>query len=79
MLPSVPTLLRICLTLQITPDALMGFSPLASLQHAPGATPVPPGLEDNPDTRRLLRHLARLNRSRIQLLVKVAAELLAQR
>jgi transcriptional regulator with XRE-family HTH domain len=79
LLPSVPTLLRLCLTLQSTPDALMGFSPLPSPQHAFETTPVPPGLEDNPDTRRLLRHLAHLNRARIQLLVKVATGLLAQR
>ena len=79
MLPSVPTLLRLCLTLQSTPDALMGFSPLPSPQHAPEATPVPSGMEDNPDTRRLLRLLGRLNRPRIQLLVKVPAGLLARR
>jgi transcriptional regulator with XRE-family HTH domain len=79
LLPSVPTLLRLCLTLQSTPDALMGFSPLPSPQHAPEATPVPPGLEDNPDTRRLLRHLAQFNRTRIQLLVQVAANLLPRR
>jgi hypothetical protein len=79
MLPSVPTLLRMCLALQITPDALMGFSSLPAPRHAHEASPVPPGLDDNPDTRRLFRHLARLDRSRIQLLVKVTAELLARR
>jgi hypothetical protein len=79
MLPSVPTLLRLCLTLQSTPDALMGFSALPPPQHAPEASPVPPGLEETPDTRRLLRLLGRLNRARIQLLVKVAAELLTRK
>jgi transcriptional regulator with XRE-family HTH domain len=79
LLPSVPTLLRLCLTLQCTPDALMGFSPSRPPQHAPEATPMPPGLEDNPDTRRLLRHLAQFNRTRIQLLVKVAAAMRARR
>lgn len=79
LLPSVPTLLRLCLTLQCTPDALMGFSPLHSPQHAPEATPMPTELEDNPDTRRLLRHLAQFNRARIQLLVKAAAAMLARR
>lgn len=79
MLPSVPTLLRLCLTLGSTPDELMGFSPLPPPQHAREASPVPPGLEDTPDTRRLLRLLGHLNRSRIQLLVKVATGLLPRR
>jgi transcriptional regulator with XRE-family HTH domain len=79
MLPSVPTLLRLCLTLQSTPDVLMGFAPLPAPRQAHEASPVPPGLPDDEDTRRLLRLLAHLNRKRIQLLVKVAQGLLAPR
>ncbi|MDC0711718.1 helix-turn-helix transcriptional regulator [Stigmatella sp. ncwal1] len=79
MLPSVPTLLRLCLTLQSTPDVVMGFAPLPAPRHAHEASPLPPGLHDDEDTRRLLRLLARLNRKRIQLLVKVAQGLLAPR
>lgn len=79
LLPSVPTLLRLCLTLQSTPDALMGFSPLPPPQHAPEPSPVPPGLVDTPDTRRLLRLLGRLQGLQLKLILRLVIALVAER
>jgi transcriptional regulator with XRE-family HTH domain len=78
MLPSVPTLLRLCLTLRSTPDELMGFSPLPPPQHASEASPVPPGMRDTPDMRRLLRYLGRLDGRKVRLLSQLTT-ILARR
>ncbi len=75
-LPSVSTLLRLCLILGSGPHELMGFSPVAPWQEASGAGTVPPGLNDTPEKRRLLRLLARLDSPRIKALVRLAAFLL---
>jgi transcriptional regulator with XRE-family HTH domain len=73
MLPSVPTLLRMCLALRSNPDELMGIAP----RHAgPGDSPyvedVPSSLDDTPEMRRLLRSLRRLQRPQIKLMHLVA-------
>ncbi len=77
-LPSVPTLMRVCLTLGSGPDELMGFAPMVERprQDDPRASTVPPGLNDTPEKRRLLRLLARLDRPRLILLSRLAAFLL---
>jgi transcriptional regulator with XRE-family HTH domain len=76
MMPSVPTLLRLCLILGCGPHELMGFSELEPAQSVPGASMVPPGLKDTPEKRRLLHRLARLDRPRIRALARLAALLL---
>lgn len=76
MLPSVPTLLRMCLILGSGPHELMGFTEVGPGQIAPGANTVPPGLSDTPEKRRLLRCLARLDSPRIKALARLVALLL---
>ncbi|WP_245767825.1 helix-turn-helix domain-containing protein [Stigmatella erecta] len=76
VLPSVPTLLRLCLILGSGPHELMGFAEVEPRQQAPGTNTVPPGLIDTPEKRRLLRRLARLDRPRITILSRLAALLL---
>jgi transcriptional regulator with XRE-family HTH domain len=77
MLPSVPTLLRLCLALRCTPDELMGMAP----RHTkPGesawAEDVPSELDDTPEMRRLLRSLRRLKRPQIKLMHLVATAII---
>ncbi|HEX8703145.1 MAG TPA: helix-turn-helix transcriptional regulator [Myxococcaceae bacterium] len=76
MLPSVPTLLRLCLILGSGPHELMGFAEMEPEQRAPGTNTVPPGLNDTPEKRRLLRRLARLDSPRIKALARLVALLL---
>jgi transcriptional regulator with XRE-family HTH domain len=73
MLPSVPTLLRLCLILGSAPNELMGFAEVAPGQSAPGALPVPPGLHNTPEKRRLLRRLVRLDSPKIKALARLVA------
>jgi hypothetical protein len=77
-LPSVPTLMRVCLTLGSGPDELMGFAAMVERpqQDDPRVSKVPPGLNKTPEARRLLRLLARLDRPRIRLLSRLVAFLL---
>lgn len=77
MTPSVPTLMRLCLALGSGPHELMGFAPMAP--QAPGASTVPPGLKDTPEERRLLRLLARLNRPRLRVVLRLVALLVPGR
>jgi hypothetical protein len=51
----------------------MGFSKLEPLQNAPGASTVPPGLNDTPEKRRLLRRRARLDSPKIKALARLVA------
>jgi transcriptional regulator with XRE-family HTH domain len=76
MLPSVPTLLRLCLILGTGPHELMGFSPVEPSQSAPGASTVLPGLNNTPEKRRLLRRLTRLDSPRLKALSRLVALLL---
>jgi transcriptional regulator with XRE-family HTH domain len=76
MMPSVPTLMRLCLVLGSGPHELMGFSPVDPSHSAPGASAVSPGLNDTPEKRLLLRRLARLDRPRIKVLSRLVALLL---
>jgi len=79
VMPSVPTLLRLCMTLGSGPHELMGFSELGPLQSAPGASWVLPSLSNSPETRRLLHRIQRLNSPRIKLLSRLAAFLLLRK
>lgn len=79
VMPSVPTLLRLCLILGSGPHELMGFSELGPSQSVHGACTMPPGLNDTPEKRRLLRLLARLNRPRIKFVSRLVALLVPDR
>jgi hypothetical protein len=76
VLPSVPTLLRLCLILGSGPHELMGFSEVEPGQSIPRASTVPPSLSDTPEKRRLLRRLARLDSPRINALARLVVLLL---
>lgn len=80
VMPSVPTLLRVCLTLGCGPHELMGFAPLGPPQPPPpGASMLPPGINDTPEKRRLLRRLACLDRPQVKTLSRLVGFLLPAR
>jgi transcriptional regulator with XRE-family HTH domain len=79
VMPSVPTLMRVCLTLGCGPHELMGFSRMEPPQNTPGASMLPPGISDTPEKRRLLRRLARLDSPQIKTLSRLVAFLLPGR
>ncbi|WP_224244883.1 helix-turn-helix transcriptional regulator [Hyalangium gracile] len=78
MLPSVPTLLRLCVALRSGPDELMGLAPRNGSGESPWADEVPSGLDDTPEMRRLLRSLRRLKRPQIKLMHLVATAIIAR-
>jgi len=79
VMPSVPTLMRMCLTLGCGPDELMGFSPVEPPQNSPGASMLPPGVNDTPEKRRLLRGLVQLESPQVKTLSRLVAFLLPAR
>ncbi|WP_225413292.1 helix-turn-helix transcriptional regulator [Stigmatella hybrida] len=75
-LPSISTLFRLCITLHMGPNELMGFVPLRGLPgRASWAREVPPALAETPETRRLLILLGRLTRLQLRLMLRVVASL----
>ncbi|MDY7230023.1 helix-turn-helix transcriptional regulator [Hyalangium rubrum] len=77
MLPSVPTLLRLCVALRSGPHELMGMAPIDdSPENSPWAGEVPEGLDDTPEMRKLMRSLRRLTRSQLKLLHLVASAII---
>ena len=78
MLPSLPTLLRLCVALRSGPHELMGFAPVASLPQA-AQLEVPPELEPTPEMRRLLRLLGRLQGLQVKLILRLVVSLVAER
>jgi DNA-binding XRE family transcriptional regulator len=70
MLPSVPTLFRLCMALRSGPHELMGFASVASLPQA-AQLAVPPELADTPETRRLLRLMGRLQGLQLKLILRL--------
>lgn len=81
LLPSVPTLFRLCLALQSGPHELLGFSPVSrSGTKASGVDlKVPRSLGDTPEIRRLMRRLSRLERSQLRLVQLIVASLVERR
>jgi DNA-binding XRE family transcriptional regulator len=77
MLPSVPTLYRLCVALRSGPHELMGFSPVASLPQA-AQIEVPPGLASAPEMRRLLRLLGRLQGLQLKLILRLVVAFLTE-
>jgi transcriptional regulator with XRE-family HTH domain len=72
MLPSVPTLYRLCQELRASPEKLMGLTPTGSVRKGARAQAKD---EDTPELRRLL-HLARkLDAEELEALLRVASVL----
>jgi transcriptional regulator with XRE-family HTH domain len=77
MLPSVPTLFRLCVALRSGPHELMGFPPVASLPQATQLE-VPPELAQSPEVRRLLRLLGRLQGLQLKLILRLVLAFVAE-
>ncbi|WNG41821.1 helix-turn-helix transcriptional regulator [Archangium minus] len=75
LMPSVPTLRRLCLALNLQADVLLslGSGPLPAWS----APPQPPSPE-GPLMRRLMRHVRKLNPAQLRALSMVAATLLRE-
>ena len=72
MLPSVPTLYRLCRELRVSPEKLMGLTPTGDVRKGSKTSPKQ---EDAPELRRLL-HLARkLDAEKLDALLHVASAL----
>ncbi|OJT25331.1 transcriptional regulator [Archangium sp. Cb G35] len=73
LMPSVPTLRRICLALHLSADALLALS---SPQPPIWEEPPPPSSEqEHPAMRRLLRNVRKLNSTQIRALSLMASTL----
>ncbi|WP_375754552.1 helix-turn-helix domain-containing protein [Corallococcus exercitus] len=74
MLPSVPSLYRLCQELRVSPEAMLGLTPEGDVRKK-GRKPAPQEDSDAPDLRRLL-HLARkLDAEKLDALLHVASVL----
>ncbi len=74
LMPSVPTLRRLCLALHLPADALLslGTNPPSS---AWTEAPLPTQPDDGPQMRRLMRHVRKLSPTQLRALSLVAATL----
>jgi DNA-binding XRE family transcriptional regulator len=80
LLPSVPTLFRLCLALHSGPHELMGFAPVGRTPvKQPWETLKLPRLGDTPEIRRMVRRLSSLDRSQLRLVQLIVASLVARR
>nr|BDT32072.1 helix-turn-helix domain-containing protein [Myxococcus sp. MH1] len=70
MLPSVPTLYRLCTELKVSPEELLGLAKSAQGGKGPRATE-----DDAPTLRRLLYLARKLDAGKLDALVHVATEL----
>ncbi|NNB91908.1 helix-turn-helix transcriptional regulator [Corallococcus exiguus] len=74
MLPSVPSLYRLCQELRVSPETLLGLTPAGEVRKG-AKKPSPREDGDAPDLRRLL-HLARkLDAEKLDALLHVASAL----
>ncbi|MCY1082345.1 helix-turn-helix domain-containing protein [Archangium lansingense] len=71
MLPSVPTLWRLCLTLRIPADHLLGFA----VESPPQWALTPPAEQDDAEVRRLMRSVRKLKASHVRTLSLMVAVL----
>ncbi|WNG48159.1 helix-turn-helix transcriptional regulator [Archangium minus] len=78
MLPSVPTLKKLCETLNIPSDILLGLTPAQENFWTTREPPEPPA-EEPAEIRRLLRTLRKLEPAEFRLLSVLAAGLLRLR
>ncbi|HYO53359.1 helix-turn-helix transcriptional regulator [Archangium sp.] len=72
LMPSVPTLRRLCLALNLPADALLS---LGSAQPPAWADPSPLPENEGPQMRRLMRHVRKLSPAQLRALSLVAATL----
>jgi transcriptional regulator with XRE-family HTH domain len=83
MLPSVPTLRRLCLALRTSSDEFLGLSSSVSAAPRPAApaswSPEPRSEEGRPELRRLVRSLRKLGRPELKLMNLVASAIRPKR
>ncbi|AEI64192.1 helix-turn-helix transcriptional regulator [Corallococcus macrosporus] len=78
MMPSVPTLFRLCLALRLSADVGLGLATAASVGAA--LWEGDSGHRDQlPEMRKVLRSLRRMSRSQLNLMNQVAAAILPER
>jgi transcriptional regulator with XRE-family HTH domain len=70
LLPSVPTLRRLCLTLRVSADEFLGLGPSKTPDWSGGPEP-----RDPPNLRRLLRTLRELSPEQLKLIGQLAQSL----
>ncbi|MCY1041641.1 helix-turn-helix transcriptional regulator [Corallococcus sp. bb12-1] len=70
MLPSVPSLYRLCRELRVSPETLMGLTPKAS-----GRKDSQPQAEEGPKLRRLLHLAQKLEEEDLDALLHIASAL----
>jgi transcriptional regulator with XRE-family HTH domain len=75
LMPSVPTLRRLCVALGLAADTLLSLGPAEPPAWARSA---PPPEQEPPQLRRLLRHLRKLSPGQLRALGNVAATLRRQ-
>jgi transcriptional regulator with XRE-family HTH domain len=73
LMPSVPTLRRLCLALHLPADALLALD--SPQTPAWAEVPIPPPVQEGPQMRRLMRHVRKLNPTQLRALSLVAATL----
>ena len=73
LLPSVPTLRKLCTVLQMDANALLGLT--SGMTSAPLNEPVEEKQENSPRMRRLLRHLRKLTPTQLNTVGHVASTL----
>nr|WP_239470580.1 helix-turn-helix transcriptional regulator [Archangium violaceum] len=73
LLPSVPTLRKLCAVLRMDANALLGLT--SGVAFAPLDEPVEEKQENSPRMRRLLRHLRRLTPTQLNAVGHVASTL----
>ena len=73
MLPSVPSLRRLCIALRAPSDTFLGLNTGEVATWA--AESAPPELEESAELRRLMRNLRKLDPSQLKLIGLVAAAL----
>lgn len=71
ILPSVETLRRLCLILNVSADALLGLGSPGT----PGVAEPPPQYGESAEVRRLMRRLRRLDGRKLRLVSLLASEL----
>jgi|SRR5215217_4974593 len=72
MLPSVPSLFRLCAELHVSPEVLLGLTPPGAGKKAQRAAPRE---EETPELRRLLSLARKLDEEKLDALVHVATAL----
>jgi transcriptional regulator with XRE-family HTH domain len=71
LMPSVPTLRRLCLGLRMPADTLLALGSA----HPPAWAEAPPSENEGPQMRRLMRHVRKLSPNQLRALSLVAATL----